>query len=440
MVWRAFFYGAFGVLTLGVSATASAADTIRVTLTSALARVETENLQLRAASDGVKQAEAAQWERWGALLPTVDASGAYNRHLKKPVIFLPEGSPMGSVLELGSDNSYQATVSAALPLFALPAYRNIAMGKTDKAIAVETKRGTRIDLRSSVRLGFANCLLAKESRLVVEQSLQTAQATLENVKNMASQGMVSEYDKVRAEVQVSNLKPLVLQARQGEDVAFLTLRSLIGIADTIPIDVEGDLESILSGYEASKHAVNEIASNSNLKLLKLQEQRLLQQQRIVRAGHYPMLSAFANYQWQTQANDFNFDKYHWVEIALVGVQLNIPLFAGFTKYHQEQQLKIGVQRAAWQRSYTEQQLGIQRHALQEQMTAARESMQACKEAVALAQRGVTIARGRYNAGAGTILELTDAQMAHVQANLNYYKAMFDYIKAAVEQDKLEGRE
>ena len=186
--------------------------------------------------------------------------------------------------------------------------------------------------------------------------------------------------------------------------------------------------------------MSEIASNSNLKLLKLQEQRLLQQQRIVRAGHYPMLSAFANYQWQTQANDFNFDKYHWVEIALVGVQLNIPLFAGFTKYHQEQQLKIGVQRAAWQRSYTEQQLGIQRHALQEQMASARESMQACKEAVDLAQRGVTIARGRYNAGAGTILELTDAQMAHVQAHLNYYKAMFDYIKAAVEQDKLEGRE
>ena len=93
MVWRAFFYGAFGVLTLGVSATASAADTIRVTLASALARVETENLLLRAASDGIKQAEEAQWERWGALLPTVDASGAYNRHLKKPVIFLPEGSP-----------------------------------------------------------------------------------------------------------------------------------------------------------------------------------------------------------------------------------------------------------------------------------------------------------------------------------------------------------
>lgn len=429
-----------GLLVLGGLATAYAADTIRVTLASALSRIETENLLLRATSDGIKQAEVAQLERRGALLPSLDASGSYNRHLKKPVIFLPEGSPMGSVLELGSDNSYQATVSAALPLFAMPAYRNIAMGKTDKEIAVETKRGTRVDLRGSVRLSFANCLLAKESREVVEQSLQTAQVTLENVKNMASQGMVSEYDRVRAEVQVSNLKPLVLQARQGEEVAFLTLRSLIGIADTIPIVVDGNLETILSGYEARVHTTGEMVSNSKLKLLKLQEQRLSQQQRIVRAGHYPILSAFANYQWQTQANDFNFDKYRWVEVALVGVQLKIPLFSGFTKYYQEQQLKIGVQRAAWQRSYTEQQLGIQRHALQEQMLAARASMQACKEALALAQRGVTIARGRYNAGAGTILELTDAQMAHVQANLNYYKAMFDYIKAAVEQDKLEGRE
>ncbi len=418
---------------------AIAADTLRMTLQGALERIETNNLLLRASQEGIKQAEVAQLERWGAMLPTVDASGSYNRHLKKPVIFLPEGSPMGSVLELGSDNSFQSNISASLPLFAMPIYRNISVAKTDKAIAVETNRGTRIDIRGSVRLSFANCLLAKESRRVIEQSLQTAMATLENVNNLAAQGMVSEYDKVRAEVQVSNLKPMVLQARQGEQVALLTLHSLVGIADTIPIDVEGDLESILAQY-LTVRPTNNIAENSNLRVLKLQEQRLMRQRRLVNASHYPVLSAFANYQWQTQANDFNFDKYNWVEIALVGIQINVPLFAGFTKYHQAQQLKIGQQRAAWQRSYTEQQVEIQRQALQDQKSAALQSMEASKEAVALAWQGVKIARGRYNAGAGTILELTDAQMAHVQANLNYYKAIFDYIKASVEQDKLEGRE
>jgi outer membrane efflux protein len=418
---------------------AKAADTLRLTLNGALARIESNNFLLRASQEGIKQAEIAQLERWGAMLPTVDASGSYNRHLKKPVIFLPEGSPMGRVLELGSDNSFQSNISATFPLFAMPIYRNISVAKTDKAIAVETNRGTRIDIRGSVRLSFANCLLAKESRRVIEQSLQTAMATLENVNNLALQGMVSEYDKVRAEVQVSNLKPMVLQARQGEQVALLTLHSLIGIADTIPIDVEGDLESILAQY-LTVRPTNNIAENSNLRVLKLQEQRLMRQRRLVNASHYPVLSAFANYQWQTQANDFNFDKYNWVEIALVGIQINVPLFAGFTKYHQAQQLKIGQQRAAWQRSYTEQQVEIQRQALQDQKSAALQSMEASKEAVALAWQGVKIARGRYNAGAGTILELTDAQMAHVQANLNYYKAIFDYIKASVEQDKLEGRE
>ncbi len=418
---------------------AKAADTLRLTLNGALARIESNNFLLRASQEGIKQAEIAQLERWGAMLPTVDASGSYNRHLKKPVIFLPEGSPMGRVLELGSDNSFQSNISATFPLFAMPIYRNISLAKTDKAIAVETSRGTRIDIRGSVRLSFANCLLAKESRRVVEQSLQTAMATLENVNNLALQGMVSEYDKVRAEVQVSNLKPMVLQARQGEQVALLTLHSLIGIADTIPINVEGDLESILAQY-LTVRPTNNIAENSNLRVLKLQEQRLMRQRRLVNASHYPVLSAFANYQWQTQANDFNFDKYNWVEIALVGIQINVPLFAGFTKYHQAQQLKIGQQRAAWQRSYTEQQVEIQRQALQDQKSAALQSMEASKEAVALAWQGVKIARGRYNAGAGTILELTDAQMAHVQANLNYYKAIFDYIKASVEQDKLEGRE
>lgn len=419
---------------------ALASDTLRVTLSGALGRIDTENLLLRAQEQSVKQANASQLERWGALLPTLEASGAYNRHLKKPVIFLPEGSPMGRVLELGSDNSFQGTLTAALPIFAMPVYSNIAVGKVDKEIAAENLRGTRIDLRGNVRLSFANCLLAKESRLVVEQSLQAAETTLANVKNMASQGMVSEYDKIRAEVQVSNLRPMVLQARQGEEVALLTLRSLIGVADSIPIAVDGDLEGILSLYETEGNELNFQVANSNLKLLKLQEKRLVKQQCLVRAGHYPILSAFANYQWQTQANDFKFDNYNWVEIALVGIQIKIPLFSGFTKYQQEQQLKIGVLRAEYQRNYTEQQLAIQRHTLQEQKLAAQESMQACREAVALAERGVTIARGRYSAGAATILELTDAQMAHIQANLNYYKAMFDYLKAAIAQDKLDGRE
>ena len=70
------------------------------------------------------------------------------------------------------------------------------------------------------------------------------------------------------------------------------------------------------------------------------------------------------------------------------------------------------------------------------MNAARASMQASQAAQALAEQGVVIARGRYEVGAATLLELNDAEMALTQAALNYLKAEFDYIKLRLDLEKL----
>lgn len=426
----------FVILLLGCEASlAATTDTLRLTLNDALARAQQANLQLRASTEGVEQAVLAVREKYGALLPSLDASGVYNRHLKKPVIFLPEGSPMGNVLELGSDNSFQATFSAKLPLFALPLYQQISVAKTDLRIAQETERGARVALDVDLRLAFANALLAQASQKVVAATLLRAEETLQRLKNLASQGMASDYDRIRAEVQVSNLRPVVLQTNAGAEVALLTLRLMVGLPDSIPVAPVGSLDSMLQGLPTTPLLAGEL-NNSSVRLLSLQEDKLEGQRKLVRAAHFPLLSAFASYQWQTQANNFEFSKYRWVDISLVGLQLSVPLFAGFTKYHQEQQLKVGIRRMQFQRQYTVQQLHNQQHVLTEQMNAARASMQASQAAQALAEQGVLIARGRYQVGAATLLELNDAEMALTQAALNYLKAEFDYIKLRLDLEKL----
>ena len=47
---------------------------------------------------------------------------------------------------------------------------------------------------------------------------------------------------------------------------------------------------------------------------------------------------------------------------------------------------------------------------------------------------------RYRAGAGTILELNSAQLAQTQAQLNYSQAIFDYLTAKAEYDRIVGKE
>ena len=52
----------------------------------------------------------------------------------------------------------------------------------------------------------------------------------------------------------------------------------------------------------------------------------------------------------------------------------------------------------------------------------------------------SISDTRYRAGAGTILELNSAQLAQTQAQLNYSQAIFDYLTAKAEYDRIVGKE
>ena len=67
-------------------------------------------------------------------------------------------------------------------------------------------------------------------------------------------------------------------------------------------------------------------------------------------------------------------------------------------------------------------------------------MESGQEAIELARKGVDIARTRYQSGAGTLLELTDAEMALMRASLNYYQSVYNYVQAYIEYAKTRGEE
>ena len=54
------------------------------------------------------------------------------------------------------------------------------------------------------------------------------------------------------------------------------------------------------------------------------------------------------------------------------------------------------------------------------------------------EAGVQRERGR--SGAGTILELNSAQLSQTQAQLNFSQAIYDYLSAKAEYDRIVGRE
>ena len=71
---------------------------------------------------------------------------------------------------------------------------------------------------------------------------------------------------------------------------------------------------------------------------------------------------------------------------------------------------------------------------------ARGTMYAQELTVEQARKAYKISDTRYRAGAGTILELNSAQLSQTQAQLNFSQAIYDYLSAKAEYDRIVGRE
>ncbi|MGL5730547.1 MAG: TolC family protein, partial [Bacteroidales bacterium] len=58
--------------------------------------------------------------------------------------------------------------------------------------------------------------------------------------------------------------------------------------------------------------------------------------------------------------------------------------------------------------------------------------------VEMAQKGLTIARKRYETGMGTFIELNDAEIALLQAELQRNQAIFEYLSAKTALENILG--
>jgi outer membrane protein len=88
-----------------------------------------------------------------------------------------------------------------------------------------------------------------------------------------------------------------------------------------------------------------------------------------------------------------------------------------------------------------QDLDVARDVEQTQITVeeSQERLQATQTAVASAQENFRLSQGRFDAGVGTILELTDAQLALTQAQNLEAQALADYRIALYRLDRARGR-
>ena len=450
-----------GVMSLGVAMAQSAGgNTLTLTLDDAISLALSDNPTVKVSNLEIERYDYVRKQTLSSLYPQVDASLQYSLALRR--------QEMTEGFSFGGKNTFNTAASVSMPLFVPAVYEQLKLNRTQMESAVESARATRIDMIASVRSAYYNVLLAEQSLAVLQEAVLTTERVVENTKSLYENGLASEYDYLTAQVQLSNLRPQVLQTENAIGITKLQLKMYLSIPADVDVEVVGTLDGFRDKVLLSEDYSRDINDNTTLRNLDIQAEMLKHQERLLKASRMPMVAAFGQVSYmgqervdlsglmggmaggagrqqsdivaQTRAAAASQSKFWWQCPISVGAQISIPLFAGFKTVNQLREVNNQIAQLNIQREYAEEGIRLQVEQAINTLITARETMLSNERTVEQAQKAYDISFTRYSAGAGTILELNSSQLSLTQAQLSYSQSIYDYLSAYATYLKTLGNE
>ena len=449
-----------GLMSLGITSAQQTGEVLTLSINEAIELALSDNPTVKVANLEIERYDYVRKQTLASLYPSVDVSGQYSLAIRR--------QEMTQGFSFGGKNTFNVSGSVALPLFVPAIYEQLKMTRTQMESAVESARATRIDMVASVRSAYYNVLLAEQSLAVLKEAIKTTEQVVENTKRLYENGLASEYDYLTAQVQLSNLKPQVLQTENAIGLTKLQLKMYLSIPESVDVAVVGSLDNFRDQVLLNEDFSYDIADNTTVRNLDIQEKMLKHQERLIQSSRMPSLAAFGQVSCigqervdlsglmggmsggQGSAEQMNAaitraaasdqSKFWWQAPISVGAQISIPIFAGFNKTNQLREVRNQMAQLNMQREYAEQGVRLQIEQAVNTLLTARETMLSNELTVEQAQKAYNISLTRYNAGAGTILELNSSQLSLTQAQLSYSQSIYDYLSAYASYEKTLGKE
>jgi outer membrane protein TolC len=305
-------------------------------------------------------------------------------------------------------------------------------------------RVTVADVVRNVRTTYYAVLLAEQQITVRAAAVKLLEKELDTIKLRHAAGAVPKFDVLRGEVEVANSRPKVIRARNNWRVAKNDLATLLGwtvpshILEDVPLTLSTAMEAGAVDLDLPGALARAVERRAEIGVVRARNGLFEESVVSARAGYKPTLGVFAGY--GAHASQFREDFFRSVSGPQAGVQLTWDLFDG-----RKTRGKVIESEAQLARGRVELE-NVIRRIEQEVRTAwsklveAREVLETQKKVQEQAEEAIRLASSRYDAGAGTQLDVLDAQTALTEARTTQVEAVHDYLVARAQFERAVGVE
>ncbi len=333
------------------------------------------------------------------------------------------------------DRNFNQTLFAQVALSQLLFDFGKTLAATDAArklatVALESVELQRQLISLAIKEAYTNINFSQRLITVAQAQFDRAQLNLRSARGFYEVGTRPKSDVVRAEVDVANARVDLIRGRNAERLARVALNTAMGIDVDLPTQVQDNLVYEPVQFDRPQLRAEALRQRPEHRQAKLQVDVTEAQERLAFRNFLPNLFGTGAYGGtRSELNPF------WS----LGLSLSWTLFDGGNLVGRYQEARANLDAA--QARVKASELDIIQNVEQAEIVAeeAQERIQAAQAAVASAEENFRLAQGRFDAGVGTILELTDAQLALTQSQNVEAQALSDFRIALYRLDRALGR-
>ena len=369
-------------------------------------------------------------ETLAAGLPQVDASMDYTNFLGAEIeIRFGEGDP--TIIPFKPTSNFTITVGQLL--FSGSYWIGLQTARISHDLTKSNYEKSELEIREQVALLYYSVLVAERSVDIILKNLDNIKDVFNKTNAMFTVGMAEITDVDQLSVQVSLLENASKSAQRQVEMAYNLLRIQLGVNAETNITLTETLDEIITRIDLMTTLSTPLELNNNIDYQMMITQQLLSKKQIdlVKMNCLPVITGFYSNTQKVLRPDFDMTPRN-----LIGLQMNIPIFASGMRKAQLDRAKINYESTLNNKALLTDQLLIQEKQLRFNLTTAIEQYDLQKNNVEVSKRVYDNLNLKYQQGLVSSLDLTTANNNYLQAETNYITAMMQLLQAEMALNKL----
>ena len=409
----------------------------RISLDQAVTFGQENNRQILNASREVQRAYKERWSTIAIGLPQISANADYQNFLELPTSLIPAqffGGKEGEFAEVqfGTPQTMTAGVTLRQLIFDGSYFVGLEASTVYLDISKNILEKTALEIKKNIVSTYSSVLLIEENILFLEQNKKTLEANLNEVTDLFRNGFEEEESVEQLRLTLATVANQLRYAKNTKKVTLNMLKLLMGFPTEEPLELSDTLDTLTTEglFEQEYHSDFSIENNIDLKIAQtnLRSENLLF--KYEKTKNMPRLAGFINGNYTGNSQTFSFTQadQKWFGAALVGLNLQVPIFSSYLKRAQSQKAKIAIEQAETELEETQERINIEVDAAINEYNLAVETYFTNKENLALASRIEEKNQAKYFEGMASAFDLRQAQLQLYSAQNNYITSIQQVIQ------------